>query len=208
MKNSLSDAIAQFRNNIKPEDYADLGRKGKYLGVPYRLAFVRNFFGQRISIETESFECSDGCFKFKSTICLDGQHIATGESKQTEKKDKEFEKQQTVAIGRGLSFAGFFGDEIATAEEMIQYLKKDIKKTNKPKLTVIESSSNIVDDWIAKMKDVAKYSKSQNDYEKGIMPLREKYQNELHQISNDLVLQQKIDDAESQIKQEITMRYE
>jgi hypothetical protein len=40
------------------------------------------------------------------------------------------------------------------------------------------------------------------------MPLREKYQNELHQISNDLVLQQKIDDAESQIKQEITMRYE
>ena len=33
-------------------------------------------------------------------------------------------KQSTVSCGRALSFLGFFGDEIATAEEMEQFLNK------------------------------------------------------------------------------------
>ena len=128
MKNGLAEAIKKFRESIDDKDYANLGRKGKYLTVPYRLKFIRDYFGERISIQTESFECSDGVFRFKANIFLDNQLISVGESKQSEKKDKEFEKQQTVAVGRGLSFAGFFGDEIATVEEMEQFLKPQKKE--------------------------------------------------------------------------------
>ena len=120
---ALSKAIQKFRDQIEQKDYAKLGGKGNYLTVPYRLKFIRDHFGERVSIQSESHECLDGMFRFKANIFLDGQLISVGESKQNIKKDKEFEKQQTVAIGRGLSFAGFFGDEIATAEEMEQFLK-------------------------------------------------------------------------------------
>tara|TARA_R100000664_G_C2744453_1_gene132444 strand:+ start:608 stop:1234 length:627 start_codon:yes stop_codon:yes gene_type:complete len=206
-KPGLSKAITEFRNQIEKKDYAKLGGKGNYLTVPYRLKFIRDYFGERISIQSECFECSDNMFRFKANIFLDNQLISVGESKQNIKKDKEFEKQQTVAIGRGLSFAGFFGDEIATAEEMEQFLKPS-KPVVKPNLKVVTTDKNFVDDWISKMNEVAKYAKSQNDYEKRIMPLREEYQTELHQISTDLVSQQRIDDAESKLKQQINMRYE
>ena len=40
---TLQDAIVQFRKNIDDSDYANLGAKGKYLTVPYRIKFVRDF---------------------------------------------------------------------------------------------------------------------------------------------------------------------
>ncbi|BCV06235.1 MAG: hypothetical protein CM15mV128_360 [Caudoviricetes sp.] len=63
---ALSKAIQEFRNQIDKDDYANLGAKGKYLTVPYRLKFIRDHFGERISIQTESHECSDGMFRFKA----------------------------------------------------------------------------------------------------------------------------------------------
>jgi len=203
---ALSKAITEFRNQIEKNDYANLGAKGKYLTVPYRLKFIRDHFGERVSIQSESHECLDGMFRFKANIFLDGQLISVGESKQNIKKDKEFEKQQTVAIGRGLSFAGFFGDEIATAEEMEQFLKP-----SKPNVVPIKPVENFnadefVKEWIEKMTKQAKNSVSQGAYEKGMQFLREDYIKELQQISTDVVLQAQIDESENTLKKQITNR--
>jgi len=203
---ALSKAITEFRNQIEKSDYANLGAKGKYLTVPYRLKFIREHFGERISIQSESYECSDGMFRFKANILLDGELISVGESKQNIKKDKEFEKQQTVAIGRGLSFAGFFGDEIATAEEMEQFLKPQ-----KPNVVPIKpiakfNADDFVKEWIEKMTKQAEYSVSQNAFEKSMQTLREHYQTELQQISIDLMQQAKIDGVENTLKKQITDR--
>jgi acyl-CoA thioesterase FadM len=81
--------------------------------LPYRIKFVREYFGERMSIQTESTELSNGSHKFKANIYLDDKLVSVGESKQMKNADKEFEKQQTVSIGRGLSILGFFGDEIS-----------------------------------------------------------------------------------------------
>ena len=204
---ALSKAITEFRNQIDNSDYANLGAKGKYLTVPYRIKFIREHFGERILIQTESHECSDNMFRFKANIYLDGQLISVGESKQNIKKDKEFEKQQTVAIGRGLSFAGFFGDEIATAEEMEQFLKpsKQLAKPEVKSETAIDVNA-FADEWINKMAMQSKNSVSQKTYEEGMLRLREEYHKELHHISNDLMLQNKIDEAESRFKQQINER--
>lgn len=199
---ALSKAITEFRNQIDNSDYANLGAKGKYLTVPYRIKFIREHFGERILIQTESYECADGMFRFKANIYLDNMLISVGESKQNVKKDKEFEKQQTVAIGRGLSFAGFFGDEIATAEEMEQFLKPSAPKIEQKTIDV----NAFADEWINKMAMQSKNSVSQSAYENGMMTLREEYQQELHQISSDLMLQNKIDEAEIKLKNQINER--
>ena len=202
----LSKAIQEFRNQIEQKDYKPLGGKGNYLTVPYRLKFVRDYFGERISIQTESNECSDGMFRFRANIFLDNQLISVGESKQNMKKDKEFEKQQTVAVGRGLSFAGFFGDEIATAEEIEQYFNSEKQLTKQePKKQTINLEEQ-VENFIGHIQIAAKNCTSQNAYEKNMQTIREEYQTELHQISQDLVLQQRIDDAETLAKQEINNR--
>ena len=202
----LSKAIQEFRNQIEQKDYKPLGGKGNYLTVPYRLKFVRDYFGERISIQTESNECSDGMFRFRANIFLDNQLISVGESKQNMKKDKEFEKQQTVAVGRGLSFAGFFGDEIATAEEIEQYFNSEKQLTKQePKKQTINLEEQ-VENFIGHIQIAAKNCTSQNAYEKNMQTIREEYQTELHQISQDLVLQQRIDDAEILAKQEINNR--
>ncbi len=126
---TLRDAIQQFRDGIDDKDYANLGAKGKYLTVGYRIKFVREYFGERIRIITDSFDLPNGSHKFKTEIYLDDKIVATGLSKQMKNADKEFEKQSTVSCGRALSFMGMFGDEIATAEEMEDFLKPQKKET-------------------------------------------------------------------------------
>ena len=209
MKNkSLIDAIKEFRDGIEDSDYANLGGKGKYLTVPYRLKFVREFFGERIRIITDSYDLPESIHKFKTEIYLDDKLVSTGLSKQTLKKDKEFEKQSTVSCGRALSFLGFFGDELATAEEMAQFLDKGKQQPQKPKLTIVNVDKSFADEWIDKMQQQGKNSTSPSQFEKGMQPLRSSYEQELQQIGKDLALQKKIDDAEIKIKQQITFRSE
>jgi len=209
---TLQDAIVQFRKNIDDSDYANLGAKGKYLTVPYRIKFVRDFFGERMSIQTDSTELANGSHKFKANIYIDDKLISVGESKQLKNSDKEFEKQQTVSIGRGLSILGFFGDELATAEEMEQYLKPQVKEVAKPKPIVklvpkakvnIEELAN---DWIEVLKKTAETSNSLSNYEKNLNVLRKEYISDLHQIYTDLVQQQRIDSAYISLQQTITNR--
>ena len=40
---TLQDAIVQFRKNIDDSDYANLGAKGNYLTVPYRISLLEIF---------------------------------------------------------------------------------------------------------------------------------------------------------------------
>jgi len=209
---TLQDAIVQFRKNIDDSDYANLGAKGKYLTVPYRIKFVRDFFGERMSIQTDSTELANGSHKFKANIYIDEKLVSVGESKQMKNADKEFEKQQTVSIGRGLSILGFFGDELATAEEMEQFLKPKVKEVAKAKPIVklvpkakvnIEELAN---DWIEVLKKTAENSTSLSNYEKNLNVLRKEYISDLHQIYTDLVQQQRIDSAYISLQQTITNR--
>ena len=203
---ALSKAIQKFRDQIEQKDYAKLGAKGNYLTVPYRLKFVRDYFGERMSIQTESTELSNGFHKFKANIYIDEKLVSVGESKQMKNADKEFEKQQTVSIGRGLSILGFFGDELATAEEMEQFLKPQ-----KPNVVPIKpiakfNADEFVKEWIEKMTQTADNATSQNIFEKNMQVFRQEYQTELQQISIDLMQQAKIDDAETHLKKTITKR--
>ena len=210
MKNGLAEAIKKFRDSIDDKDYANLGAKGKYLTVPYRLKFVRDFFGERISIQTESTELSNGSHKFKANIYIDDKLVSVGESKQMQNKDKEFEKQQTVSIGRGLSILGFFGDELATAEEMEQFLKpqkKEITKPiTKPTAKPKPNTKQLADEWIEVLKKTATHSVSVGKFEQNLNPLRQEYLSDLKQINSDLIQQQRIDQEYISLQKQITNR--
>ena len=225
IERSLKDAIQQFRKNIDDSDYANLGAKGKYLTVPYRIKFVRDYFGERMSIQTDSTELANGSHKFRANIYIDDKLVSVGKSKQMKNADKEFEKQQTVSIGRGLSILGFFGDELATAEEMEQFLKPQKKivkdktfenghkvnypkdepeeeKKIKPKLS-IEQMAN---DWIDVLKKTATHSVSVGKFEQNLNPLRKEYINELQTIYTDLIQHQRIETAYISLQKQITNR--
>jgi hypothetical protein len=216
---SLRDAIQQFRNNIVDSDYAKLGAKGNYLTVGYRIKFVREYFGERIRIITDSFDLPNGSHKFKTEIYLDDKIVATGLSKQMKNADKEFEKQSTVSCGRALSFMGMFGDEIATAEEMEDFLKPQNKvvkdktfenghKVNYPKDEPIEKKSikDVADEWIGVMQNAAQNETSVGLFEKNLNPLRKEYLSELHQINSDLIQQARVDQEEVSLHKQITNR--
>lgn len=214
MKNGLAEAIKKFRDSIDDKDYANLGAKGKYLTVPYRIKFVRDFFGERMSIQTDSTELANGSHKFKANIYIDDKLVSVGESKQMKNADKEFEKQQTVSIGRGLSILGFFGDELATAEEMEQFLKpqkkviglnavlgiKDKKIQNK------KNTKELADEWIEVLKKTATHSVSVGKFEQNLNPLRQEYLSDLKQINSDLIQQQRIDQEYISLQKQITNR--
>ena len=222
---TLRDAIQQFRNNIVDSDYAKLGAKGNYLTVGYRIRFVRDYFGERMSIQTDSTELANGSHKFRANIYIDDKLVSVGESKQMKNSDKEFEKQQSVSIGRSLSILGFMGDEIATAEEMEDFLKPQKKvvkdktfenghkvnypkdepeeeKKIKPKLS-IEQMAN---DWIDVLKKTATHSVSVGKFEQNLNPLRKEYISELQTIYTDLIQQQRIDTAYISLQKQITNR--
>jgi hypothetical protein len=204
---ALSKAIQKFRDQIEQKDYAKLGAKGNYLTVPYRLKFVRDYFGERMSIQTESTELSNGFHKFKANIYIDEKLVSVGESKQMKNADKEFEKQQTVSIGRGLSILGFFGDELATAEEMEQFLKPT--KVETKNITPKKNSKNIkqvADTWIGQMTSVAQHSKSQLYFEKNLTPIREEYKSDLISIAADPFEQLRVDTAYNKLKSQIQNR--
>ena len=208
---TLIDAIQQFRNDIDDSDYANLGAKGKYLTVPYRLKFVREFFGERLQILTKSVELSNGSHKFIAEIFIDNNCLAVGESKQMHNKEKDFEKTQTVAIGRGLAFLGFMGDEIASKEEMDQFYRSDEtitepKEENKPSKKVSKNITQLANDWISQMQTVAKHSKSQLYFEKNLTPIKDKYKDDLLLIAADPIEQLRVDTEYNKLKSQIQSR--
>ena len=136
---TLESAIQEFKNGIKQSDYVKLGAKGEYLTVPYRIKFFREYFGSRGQILTFSSEMANGSSKFRASVFLDGKELSVGESKQMLNRDKEFEKAQTVSVGRALSILGFMGNEIATAEEIEDFIAKKLKKKSNKTISSIDN---------------------------------------------------------------------
>ena len=202
--NPLSKAIEEFKKQIDPKkDYAQLGGKGRYLTVPYRLKFIREYFGDRIRIITISFDLPNNLHKFQTDIWFDNKVVATGLSKQTLNKDKEFEKQSTVSVGRALSMLGFMGDEIATAEEMIQFLNP---VQTKPHTNNSGTLRNKADKIIALYEKQAQYSASPHNFEKGLQNLLQEYADDIGEINQDPVERVRISEAYERQKQLISKK--
>ncbi|BAQ88815.1 hypothetical protein [uncultured Mediterranean phage uvMED] len=209
---TLESAIQEFKNGIKQSDYVKLGAKGEYLTVPYRIKFFREYFGSRGQILTFSSEMANGSSKFRASVFLDGKELSVGESKQMLNRDKEFEKAQTVSVGRALSILGFMGNEIATAEEIEDFIKdkeqpkqikKEVKKTI-PKAT--QDTKVVANEWIAKLKEQAKHSVSVNKFEQGIQSLSNEYIDELKQIALDPLEELRVEQEYNKLKTQIQGR--
>jgi len=228
---TLRDAIQEFKSNIKESDFIKVKGNQDYLSVPYRVNFVRGYFGDRLQILTESTELSSGSFKFVSSIILDGKCISNGESKQMHTKEKDFEKSQSVSIGRGLSFAGFMGSEVATVEEMQEFIRTDetfdekkiIKdktfenghKVNYPKdEPIIEkkqiskkfNTQEFAKEWMEKLRKQAELSTTVNKFEQGIQVLGKEYTNELEQLYLDPIEDVRVANEYNKLKSQIQGR--
>jgi len=223
---NLRDAIQQFKSGIKKTDYGKVKGNRDYLSVAYRLKFCREYFGESMSIQTDSIELSNGSHKFKANIFLNDKLVSVGESKQMSNKEKDFEKAQTVSVGRGLSILGFMGDEIASKDEMESFWQDDEpfeKQINKkPNTNVVglnavigvkdkkiekkKSIKEIADEWIGVMQNAAQNETSVGRFEKNLNPLRKEYLSELHQINSDLIQQQRVDQEEVSLHKQITNR--
>ena len=208
---TLQEAIAQFKASIKKTDYEKVKGNRDYLGVAYRLKFCREFFGERLQILTKSVELSNGSHKFIAEIFIDNNCLAVGESKQMHNKEKDFEKTQTVAIGRGLAFLGFMGDEIASKEEMDQFYRTDetITESTKEKTVTKKIQKNVkqvANDWIEQLKTVAQHSKSSHYFEKNLTPIKDKYKEDLYLIATDPIEQLRVDTEYNKLKSQIQSR--
>ena len=207
---TLESAIQTFRDGIKQSDYVKLGAKGEYLTVPYRIKFVREYFGNRLQILTFSSELANGSTKFRASVFLDGKELSVGESKMMVNRDKEFEKAQTVSIGRALSILGFMGNEIATAEEIEDFVKgKEIKPISKPNNKEVVKEFNVeefANEWIGKLEKQAKLSTSVNKFEQGIQSLSKEYTKELEQLYLDPIQDVKVANKYNKLKNTIQER--
>lgn len=207
---TLESAIQKFRDGIKQSDYVKLGAKGEYLTVPYRIKFVREYFGNRLQILTFSSELANGSTKFRASVFLDGKELSVGESKMMVNRDKEFEKAQTVSIGRALSILGFMGNEIATAEEIEDFVKgKEIKPIAKPNGKKVVKEFNVeefANEWIDKLEKQAKLSTSVNKFEQGIQSLSKEYTKELEQLYLDPIQDVKVANKYNKLKNTIQER--
>lgn len=223
IERSLKNAIKQFRLGIKKTDYGKVKGNKDYLSVAYRLKFCREYFGENMSIQTESTELSNGSHKFKANIYLNDKLVSVGESKQMSNKEKDFEKAQTVSVGRGLSLLGFMGDEIASKDEMESFWQEDepfdkelkriqtIPSNNPPTITTspnvnLRDTKVLADEWIGVMQDAAKNETSVGRFEKNLNPLRKEYLEELRQINNDVLEQLKVDQEYISLQKQITNR--
>jgi len=94
----------------------EIGRGIAYAKVADRL---KEFHGdnRECSIETD-VQFKEGHILFSAkVVCPRG--VFTGHSLGKTGKDKQFEKQETIAVGRALAFAGYLSSgEIASFEEM------------------------------------------------------------------------------------------
>lgn len=218
---TLESAIQQFRDNIKQSDYVKLGAKGEYLTVPYRIKFVREYFGSRLQLITFSSELENGSTKFRASALLDGKELSVGESKMMVNRDKEFEKAQTVSVGRCLSILGFMGNEIATAEEIEDFVKtkvvtakikeEDMERLQEPgkgkhHVNKKFNTQEFAKEWMEKLRKQAELSTTVNKFEQGIQVLGKEYTNELEQLYLDPIEDVRVANEYNKLKSQIQGR--
>jgi len=98
-------------------DTIDIGRGIQYAKVSARLAEF-HADNKECSIET-SCEFKEGFALFSAKVTTPRGTFTGHSLGKTSTKDKAFEKQETIAVGRALAFAGYLSTgDIASFEEM------------------------------------------------------------------------------------------
>ena len=122
-------------------------------------------------------------------------------------KEKDFEKSQTVSIGRGLSLLGFMGDEIATKDEMESFWQDDKpfveKKITKDKIIEPVNVTKLANDWIAKLKEIAKDESSPHKFEKNYQIQLKQFESEIKQIRLDPIEDLRVETEYAKLKSQI-----
>lgn len=132
---------------------ATISLQGKaYATVPVRIKEFREVCPNGL-IETIPTILPDGRTMFKARILKDkadqNSGEGTGHSVGMTKSEKDFEKLETIAVGRALAILGFMASgEIASYEEMEEFLTD---KESKRQLKIQE-----VKDAVDKIKDLKK----------------------------------------------------
>lgn len=100
-------------------DTIDLGKGVNYAKVASRSAeFHRD--NDQCSIET-SCEFKDGFVLFSAKVTTKKGTFTGHSMDKVAGRQKQFEKQETIAVGRALAFAGYLASgDIACAEEMVE----------------------------------------------------------------------------------------
>jgi len=106
-------------------DTIKIGGGAIYAKVSERLKVFRSE-NPRGKIETVPVMQENGMVLFKATILKDKQDEfsaeATGHALQTKSGTKDFEKLETIAVGRALALLGYGADgEIASSDEMEEF---------------------------------------------------------------------------------------
>jgi len=195
---TLQEAIKEFAK----QTYDTVKVKGgkNYIQVKDRLDFVRRTFGERVSIRTTTKDLN-GLAEFHTEMWLDDKLISTGNSKEIRVGEKSYEKHESVAVGRCLAFAGFAGTELASADEMQNFIENQSQPVAKPKPQSNPNAKQLADDFINKLYDVSKYAKTMKDYEKQKEIFAKEYDVMSLQDSNPDVFQYLVENAQ-QIKQQ------
>ena len=101
-------------------------------------------------VET-SFTLSDTSLVFKARILKDKANPASAEAighsfkelKKVSEAEKQFEKQETIAVGRALALLGYASDgEIASSEEMEEFQEYQNEKKTEAIMEVTEAIGN------------------------------------------------------------------
>ena len=111
--------------NDRQVETIEIGKGIKYAKVSSRLAAFHEG-NEKCDVDT-SCEFKEGYVLFSAKVTTSkGTFSGHSLAKATNEK-KAFEKQETIAVGRALAFAGYLSSgDIASQEEMTDYGKSDI----------------------------------------------------------------------------------
>lgn len=131
--------------NERRTETVSIGKGVQYAKVASRSAEFHKDNPQ-CSIET-TCEFKDGFVLFTAKVTTKKGTFTGHSMDKTSGKQKQFEKQETIAVGRALAFAGYLADgDIACAEEMadvvsvaqLNSLKLKFAKVNEAELSQLE----------------------------------------------------------------------
>lgn len=127
-------------------DTVSLQGGAEYAKVAERLKLFRQD-SPNGNIETSNTALEDGQIEFKAIVIKDGNNPnvgrATGHSRGTVKGQKDFEKLETIAVGRALAMLGYLASgEIASSEEMEEFAQYMEEKHQKAVDEAVDSFKN------------------------------------------------------------------
>ena len=160
---TLTEAIKAFAQ--KTHDTIRVKGGKNYIQVKDRLNFVRETFGERVTIKTTTKHI-DGAAEFHCEMFLDDKLIATGNSKEVGVGEKSYEKHESVAVGRCLAFAGFAGTELASADEMQNFVKQQEQPKPKPVAKPNPNANQMANDFLKYLQASKDHVNNMASYEK------------------------------------------